>query len=366
MLAANTTRPVPDEEAHGPPRRRDAAVAVLCSAGEPPGGGRRRSASPPRGPLAGVIGESPAMQKVCRAVERVAGADASVVLTGESGTGKEIVARALHAAGARRGRRFVAINCAAIPETLLEAELFGYERGAFTGAVKRTLGKIEHAHGGVLFLDEIGDLPPSLQGKLLRFLQERVIERIGGRKEIGVDVRVVCATHRDLSKLLERGPFREDLYYRVAGTEVRIPPSRERDGDAVLMARHFLARFGCPPGRRIGGYPAAALRTIDGHRWPGNVRELQNRVKRAIVMADGPLITPEDLDLDRGGGGLRRRSQPLRLPRARRKDGAAAGASPVGGQPVAGGAPDRRQPPDPLRPLAPPRLARGRGGSGRR
>jgi two-component system, NtrC family, response regulator len=347
MLALDATRPPPDEEPFGQLRH----LAGLRGA-----------------PSAGLVGESPAILKVCRAIERVAGADVSVVLTGESGTGKEVVARAMHAASARRGRRFVAINCAAIPDTLLEAELFGYERGAFTGAVKLTLGKIEHAHGGVLFLDEIGDLPPGLQGKLLRFLQERVIERIGGRREIGVDVRVVCATHRDLRKLLAHGAFREDLYYRLAEVEVHIPPLRERAGDAVLLARRFLARYGCAANRRIEGYTAAALQAIDGHPWPGNVRELQNRVKRAIIMADGPMITPEDLDLDGGGDGgpSRRRPQPPRLPRARGKDGAAAGARPVGREPVAGGAPDRRQPPDPLRPLAPPRPARRRGGRGRR
>jgi two-component system, NtrC family, response regulator len=281
MLAVDATRPLPDEEQLG----------------------QLRHQADLRGePLAGVIGESPAILKVCRAAGRVARADASLVLTGESGTGKEVVARAMHAASARSGRRFVAINCAAIPDTLLEAELFGYERGAFTGAVKQTLGKIEHAHGGVLFLDEIGDLPPGLQGKLLRFLQERVIERIGGRREIGVDVRVVCATHRDLRKLLEHGAFREDLYYRLAEVEVHIPPLRERAGDAVLLARRFLARYGCSANQRIEGYTAAALQAIDGYRWPGNVRELQNRVKRAIIMADGPTITPEDLDLGRDGG----------------------------------------------------------------
>ena len=300
MLVPSTTRPMADEEARGPPRRQHAPAAALRVADEL-ADRQRRLAGAEGGYLAGVIGESPAMLKVCRAIERVARADASVVLTGESGTGKEVVARAMHAASARRSRRFVAINCAAIPETLLEAELFGYERGAFTGAVKQTLGKIEHAHGGVLFLDEIGDLPPSLQGKLLRFLQERVIERIGGRKEIAVDVRVVCATHRDLRKLLEQGAFREDLYYRLAEVEVHIPPLRERAGDAVLMARRFLARYGCSANRRIEGYTAAALQAIDGHPWPGNVRELQNRVKRAIIMADGLMISPEDLDLDRDG-----------------------------------------------------------------
>jgi two-component system NtrC family response regulator len=247
--------------------------------------------------LPGVIGTSPAIAKVCRAIARVAPADVSVVLTGESGTGKEVMARALHAASTRRGEPFVAINCAAIPETLLESELFGYERGAFTGAVKQTLGKIEHAHRGTLFLDEIGDLPMSLQGKLLRFLQERVLERIGGRKEIAVDVRVVCATHRELRKLLEQGTFREDLYYRLAEITVHIPPLRERAGDAVLMARHFLAQYGFSANRGRKMFTAEALQAVDCFHWPGNVRELQNRVKRAVIMAEGPGITAEDLDL---------------------------------------------------------------------
>ena len=248
-------------------------------------------------PLPGVLGESPVMLAVCRQVLRVAPTDASVVLTGESGTGKEVLARALHAASRRQKRPFVAINCAAIPETLLESELFGYERGAFTGAVKLTPGRIEVADGGTLFLDEIGDLPLSLQAKLLRFLQERVIERIGGRREIAVDVRLVCATHRDLAGLIAAGTFREDLYYRLSEIALHLPPLRERDGDAILMARHFMARV-----RRLGraplkGYTSAALHALDVHPWPGNVRELQNRVKRAVIMADGPRIAPQDLDL---------------------------------------------------------------------
>lgn len=262
--------------------------------------GHRHDASPPAADdavLPGVVGSSPAIARVCRAIARVAPADVSVVLSGESGTGKEVMARALHTASARRDQRFVAINCAAIPETLLESELFGYERGAFTGAVKQTLGKIELAHRGTLFLDEIGDLPMSLQAKLLRFLQERVLERIGGRKEIEVDVRVICATHRDLRRLLEQGAFREDLYYRLAEITVDIPPLRERAGDAVLMARHFLAQYSGAPTRRRTILTAEALQAIDNYSWPGNVRELQNRVKRAVIMADGPTITAEDLDL---------------------------------------------------------------------
>lgn len=262
--------------------------------------GRRHetsSAAADEAVLPGVVGSSPAIVRVCRAIARVAPADVSVVLSGESGTGKEVMARALHTASARSGQRFVAINCAAIPETLLESELFGHERGAFTGAVKQTLGKIELAHRGTLFLDEIGDLPMSLQAKLLRFLQERVVERIGGRKEIEVDVRVICATHRDLCKLLEQGTFREDLYYRLAEITIDIPPLRERAGDAVLMARHFLAQYSATPARRRTILTAEALQAIDNYSWPGNVRELQNRVKRAVIMAEGPTITAEDLDL---------------------------------------------------------------------
>jgi two-component system NtrC family response regulator len=247
--------------------------------------------------LPGVIGDSGAMRKVCRTIERIAPAEVSVVLTGESGTGKEVMARALHATSPRAAHRFVAINCAAIPETLLEAELFGYERGAFTGAVKQTPGKIEYADRGVLFLDEIGDLPLALQAKLLRFLQERVLERIGGRREIEVDVRVICATHRDLRKLMHEGAFREDLYYRLAEINVHIPPLREREGDALLLARYVLTQYGCSLGRRIKGFTSGALRALDAYHWPGNVRELQNRVKRAVIMAEGARIRTEDLDL---------------------------------------------------------------------
>ena len=248
-------------------------------------------------PLPGVISGSPVMLETCRTIERLAPADVSVVIYGESGTGKEVLARALHGLGPRGGR-FVAINCAAIPETLLEAELFGYERGAFTGAVKQTPGKIELAHGGTLFLDEIGDLPYGLQAKLLRFLQERVLERIGGRKEIEVDVRVVCATHRDLPTLVKAGTFREDLFYRLAEVGVRIPALRERPGDAVLLARHFAQHLASDLGKPAKGLSAGAVRAIDQHGWPGNVRELQNRIKRALVMCEGMRIRAADLDLE--------------------------------------------------------------------
>jgi two-component system NtrC family response regulator len=259
---------------------------------------RRGLAAPAAAVLPGIVGDSPTMQGVCRTAERVAPAEVSVVLSGESGTGKEVLARALHSLGPRREGRFVAINCAAIPEPLLEAELFGYERGAFTGASKQTPGRIELADGGTLFLDEIGDLPLGLQAKLLRFLQERVVERLGGRREIAVDVRVVSATHRDLARMIGEGSFREDLYYRLAEITLEVPPLRDRPGDAVLLARHLLREYAPRLGRRPRGFTEAALRAIDGHAWPGNVRELQNRVKRGVVMCDGPLVTVEDLGLE--------------------------------------------------------------------
>lgn len=249
------------------------------------------------GPLASLVTGSEAMLKVAAMVRRVAPTDVSVLLLGASGTGKEVLARGLHAASNRAGGPFVAINCGAIPETLLEAELFGYERGAFTGAVKTTEGKIELAEGGTLFLDEVGDIPLPLQVKLLRFIQERVIERVGGRKAIEVDTRIVCATHRNLKKMIADGSFRDDLYYRIAEVTIAIPPLREREGDAVLLANHFLKRYaGDRPGAPTRFAPAA-LAALGLHSWPGNVRELENRVKRAVIMADGPAITAADLDL---------------------------------------------------------------------
>lgn len=246
--------------------------------------------------LSGIVTRDPEMLKVCRLIDRVASSDATVLLLGESGTGKEVLAQGLHQASKRQGR-FVAINCAAIPETLLESELFGYERGAFTGANKTTPGKIETAHGGTLMLDEIGDLPQSLQAKLLRFLQERKIERLGGRQEIAVDVRVVCATHQDLKALIAEGRFREDLYYRLAEITVDIPPLRQRQGDAVLLAHAFLRRFSQEQRRGQLAFTDDALRAIEQHAWSGNVRQLQNAVKRAVIMADGGRITATDLGL---------------------------------------------------------------------
>jgi two-component system NtrC family response regulator len=258
---------------------------------------RKLSAGHAVSPLEGLIAVSPEMMKVARIVEKLAPADVSTLILGESGTGKEVLVKAIHGLSNRSEHRLVAINCAAIPETLLESELFGYEKGAFTGAAKRTLGKIEVANGGILFLDEIGDLSQALQAKLLRFLQERVIERVGGRTEIPVDVRVICATHRDLPAVVAEGDFRQDLYYRINEATIKVPPLRERQGDAVVLARAFLTRFAEQHHRPVKGFSAQALEAIDQYQWPGNVRELENRVKRALIMADGNQITVEDLEL---------------------------------------------------------------------
>jgi two-component system NtrC family response regulator len=246
--------------------------------------------------LGAIITAAPEMMKVAKTIERVATADVSVMLLGASGTGKELLARAVHEKSGRKGD-FIAINCAAIPENLLEAELFGYERGAFTGAVKSNVGKIELAEGGTLFLDEVGDIPLPLQVKLLRFLQERVIERIGGRQPIAVDTRIVCATHQDLEAMIGQGRFREDLYYRLAEIVVKIPSLAERPGDAVLLARHFVNRFSRDLNPKVQALSADALAAIDAYSWPGNVRELENRLKRAVIMAEGRSVGAEDLDL---------------------------------------------------------------------
>jgi len=251
--------------------------------------------------LGSIISAAPEMLKVGKTIERVATADVSVMLLGASGTGKELLARAVHEKSGRKGE-FIAINCAAIPETLLEAELFGYERGAFTGAVKSNIGKIEMAEGGTLFLDEVGDIPLPLQVKLLRFLQERVIERIGGRQPIAVDTRIVCATHQNLDAMTADGRFREDLYYRLAEIVVQIPTLAERPGDAVLLARPFVNRFARELKTKVQNLAPDAVAAIDGYGWPGNVRELENRIKRAVIMADGKSVTAEDLDLSGGGG----------------------------------------------------------------
>ncbi|MCW8885806.1 MAG: PEP-CTERM-box response regulator transcription factor [Motiliproteus sp.] len=268
-------------------------------------------------PLEGVVAASDEMLKICRTVEKIAPADIGTLVLGESGTGKEVLARAIHQLSNRSEERFVAINCASIPDNLLESELFGYEKGAFTGAVKTTPGKIETAHKGTLFLDEIGDMPVSLQAKLLRFLQEKTIERIGGRDEIVVDVRIVSATHQDLEKLIQESLFREDLYYRLSEFTIRIPALRERQGDAIVIARAFLSRFANQFGKSVRGFSDEAVLAINSFPWPGNIRELENRVKRAVVMADKRQISAEDLDLKVDSGG--EEQLPFNLKEAREK-----------------------------------------------
>jgi two-component system, NtrC family, response regulator len=254
------------------------------------------SASAEKTVLGRMITGAPEMIKVARTIERVAKTGVSVMLLGASGTGKELLARGLHDVSDRADGPFIAINCAAIPENLLESELFGHEKGSFTGAVKTTEGKIESANGGTLFLDEVGDIPLPLQVKLLRFLQERTIERVGGRRAIAVNTRIVCATHQDLEKMIGSGAFREDLFYRLAEIVVRIPGLAERHGDPVLLAKVFLKRFAAEMNPTVAGFAPDALAAIDAHDWPGNVRELENRVKRAVIMADGKLVNAEDLD----------------------------------------------------------------------
>ncbi|NNC63770.1 MAG: PEP-CTERM-box response regulator transcription factor [Gammaproteobacteria bacterium] len=248
-------------------------------------------------PLDGIIAASEPMLKVCRMVEKVAPTTATTLLMGESGTGKELLARAIHALSPREQQPFVAINCAAIPEALLESELFGFEKGAFTGAVKQTPGKLEVAEGGTLFLDEIGDMPLALQAKLLRFLQERTFERIGGRSEIAVDVRIVCATNQNLSEAIQVGQFREDLYYRISEITVEIPPVRARDGCRLLLAQYLLSRYIKQHGSAVKGFSAEAQDAVDAYAWPGNVREMENKIKGAVIMADGKFVTPEELNL---------------------------------------------------------------------
>ncbi len=256
---------------------------------------RRLALAGRESPLDGIIGASTSMRAACRLVEKVAPTDATTLVLGESGTGKELFAKALHRLSPRKNKPFVALNCAAIPENLLESELFGYEKGAFTGAVKQSKGKIEAAVGGTFFLDEIGDMPMSLQVKMLRFLQERVIERLGGRGTIAVDVRIICATHRNLSELIGSGEFREDLFFRISEIIIEIPPLRDREGDKALLAQIFLDKFSRLHSRSFRGFTASARTEIDAYGWPGNVRELENRVKRAVVLADGKQILATDL-----------------------------------------------------------------------
>ncbi|MBT80671.1 MAG: PEP-CTERM-box response regulator transcription factor [Alteromonadaceae bacterium] len=244
-----------------------------------------------------IIGNSEAIQAVMRKAEKIAGTDISTLLQGESGTGKEVFARSIHEHSPRKDKPFVAINCASIPENLLESELFGYEKGAFTGANKTTLGKIETAQGGTLFLDEIGDMPIGLQAKMLRFLQERVIERVGGRTEIPVDIRVICATHRDLQQMVADETFREDLYYRVGEIPIFIPPLRDRDQDIILLARTFLNTYREEFGAKAKSFSDTAIQAMLNHKWPGNIREMQNKLKSAVIMAEGSVVQAEDLGL---------------------------------------------------------------------
>ncbi len=276
---------------------------------------RRLAAAKTASPIDGIITASPQMLQVLRNIENIATADVSVLLLGESGTGKELLAQALHRLGQRAGGPFVPINCSAIPETLLESELFGYEKGAFTGAVRQSIGKIESAQGGTLFLDEIGDVPLSMQVKLLRFLQSQTIERVGGRKPIAIDLRIVCATNQNLDDLMAQGRFREDLYFRLNEISVRIPPLRERSGDSVLLASVFLRRFAVEFGRPVRGFAPQALAAISDYAWPGNVRELENRVKRAVVMAEDPHVSVADLALSAPEGSIP--SLDIRAARAR-------------------------------------------------
>jgi two-component system NtrC family response regulator len=264
-------------------------------------------------PLAGIIATSVQMQNLSRTIEKIAPTNVTTLLLGESGTGKEVLAKAIHGLSNRADKPFIAVNCAAIPENLLESELFGYEKGAFTGATKQTKGKIEYAHGGTFFLDEIGDLPFSLQAKLLRFIQERTIERLGGRAEIEVDVRIICATHQNLQKLIEDGLFREDLYYRVNEITVEIPPLREREGDAIVIATALLKRFNKENAKKVKGFTKEAAQLIETFDWPGNIRQLENKIKRAVIMTDESFLTVEDLDL----GKTSDKSLPLNLKQVR-------------------------------------------------
>ena len=250
-----------------------------------------------RAPLEGVIAADARMLAVCRMIEKVAPTSVTCLLLGESGTGKEVLARAIHDLSPRADEAFVAINCAAVPETLMESELFGYEKGAFTGANKRTFGKVETANRGTLFLDEIGDMPLSLQAKMLRFLQQRVVDRVGGREEVPVDVRVVCATNKNLQQMVTQGSFREDLFYRISEIVVDIPPLRERGGDKVLLARHLLTQFAKEHNPRVATLGSDAADSIEAYAWPGNIREMQNRIKRAVIMAENRHIGAEDLGL---------------------------------------------------------------------
>jgi two-component system NtrC family response regulator len=276
---------------------------------------RLTEAAPASSPIDGIIATSPEMLRVLRNIEKLAPTDVTVLLLGESGTGKELLAHAIHKLSRRAAGPFVPINCAAIPETLLESELFGHEKGAFTGALRQNIGRVESAHRGTLFLDEIGDVPPAMQVKLLRFLQDQMVERIGSRRPVQVDVRIVCATNQDLDRMMKEGRFREDLFYRLNEVAIRVPPLRERPADAVVLASFFLRRFAGEYDRAARGLSSSALAAIRDYSWPGNVRELENRVKRAVVMTEGALVTAADLDLPGAGDDVK--SLDIRAARAR-------------------------------------------------
>lgn len=262
----------------------------------------RRLLDEMQAPLEGIIASDPVMMRICRTLEKIAPTNVTSLLLGESGTGKEVLAKALHRLSPRVEHRFVAINCAAVPEALMESELFGYEKGAFTGANKRTIGKVETANNGTLFLDEIGDMPLPLQAKLLRFLQEREIERVGGRDVIEVDVRVVCATNKDLEAMVAEGTFREDLFYRISEMVIDIPPLREREGDRILLARHLLQHFAEEQKKTTSGFTPEAAAAIESYEWPGNIREMENKIRRAVIMCDEKFVAPIDLGLEEGEG----------------------------------------------------------------
>lgn len=248
--------------------------------------------------VGGMIGQCKEMQAVFSTMRKIASSDAAVLVQGESGTGKELVARAIHAMSLRKKGPFVPINCSAIPETLLEPELFGHERGSFTGAHAQVQGKVEYAQDGTLFLDEIGELPLSLQVKLLRFLQDKTIQRVGGREDISVNTRILAATNKDLAKELESGKFREDLYYRLGVVLIKVPPLRERNGDIPVLATFFLKRYCDLYNKRVRGFNSSALESMETYAWPGNIRELENKIQRAVLLSEGPLIESHDLGFD--------------------------------------------------------------------
>ncbi|EPR30583.1 two component, sigma54 specific, transcriptional regulator, Fis family [Alkalidesulfovibrio alkalitolerans DSM 16529] len=267
----------------------------------------------------GIVGACPAMRSILALIDKVAASDVPILISGESGTGKELVAKALHDKSLRRKERMVSINCGAIPENLIESELFGHEKGAFTGAVATVQGKVEYADKGTLFLDEIGELPVNLQVKLLRFLQEMVIQRVGGRKDIAVNVRIIAATNIDISQAIAKSEFREDLYYRISVVNLHLPPLRERGEDIRMLAEHFIRRIGRDVGKEVTGFTPEALAHLESYPWPGNIRELENRLRRAVILAGSSRLTAEDLGFGEGNnmdGALRFADKTLKEARA--------------------------------------------------